>query len=286
MTILLFGKTGQLGRSLQRHIGESHALIAPDRAQVDLRNPAQLRDIIAAVKPSIILNAAAYTNVDLAEREPELCDVVNHRAVAVMAEEARAQGSLLVTYSTDYVFDGAKPAPYTETDPPSPLNVYGRSKLLGERAVQGSGCDALILRTSWLYSGGPGDFVGKILRAAAEKPEIKVADDQIGSLTSADDLADATLRMLASRDGPRGLYHCAASGAASRYEIAAKILEYAGLSDRARLIPVPTRAIPSPAHRPLNSALDCSRLRNDYGIVMPQWNASLKALLLNMKLNR
>ena len=148
MTILLFGKTGQLGRALVRQIGDFRELVSPGREQVDLCNPVQLRDIIAAVKPSVILNAAAYTNVDLAEQEPELCNAVNHQAVAVMAEEARARGSLLVTYSTDYVFDGAKSTPYTETDTPSPPQYLWPFQIAGRTGCAGVGMFSSQYRTS------------------------------------------------------------------------------------------------------------------------------------------
>ncbi len=283
MTILLFGKTGQLGRALEKQIAGSRPVVAPDRSRVDLTNLGQVREIIAALKPYAIINAAAYTNVERAEHEnADLCDLVNHQAVKVMAREAKEQGSLFITYSTDYVFDGIKPGPYREDDPPSPLNIYGHTKMLGEMAVRDSGCRHLILRTSWVYSSQPGNFVSNIVEAASMRSKIEVVNDQIGSPTHADDLARATLTMLARKAPPfkeaGATYHCTGQGSVSRFDFAKKILDYSGLKVHTRLVPIETSALVSPVDRPLNSALDCSRLERDYGIVMPDWEKSLKSL--------
>ncbi len=283
MKILLFGKTGQLGRALEQQIGGAHEVIAPDRTRVDFTNLAQVREMVAVAKPYVILNAAAYTNVDRAEQDAnELCDLVNHQAVRVMAKEAALQGSLLVTYSTDYVFDGMKSGAYVEDDAPAPLNHYGHTKMLGEMAVRESGCRHLILRTSWVYSDSPDNFVSKIIEAATARSKLEVVDDQVGSPTLADDLARTTLAMLARKtppyQGPGATYHCTASGSVSRFEFAKKILDYSGLRAHTRLIPIPTHAVASPVDRPLNSLLDCSKLKRDYGLTMPAWDVSLKTL--------
>ena len=283
MKILLFGKTGQLGRALERQIAGAHEVIAPDRTRVDFTNLAQVREMVASVKPYVILNAAAYTNVDRAEQDAdELCDLVNHQALRVMAKEAHLQGSLLVTYSTDYIFDGLKSGPYVEDDSPAPLNHYGHTKLLGEMAVRDSGCRHLILRTSWIYSDSPDNFVSKILDSATTKSKLEVVDDQIGSPTFAEDLARTTMDMLARKTAPYtgtgATYHCAGTGSVSRYAFAQKILEYSGLRAHTRLMPIQTHAVASPVDRPLNSLLDCSKLKRDYGITMPAWDVSLKTL--------
>lgn len=283
MSILLFGKTGQIGRAIEQQIGATHEVIAPDRTRVDFTNLGQVREIIAATKPYAIINAAAYTNVDRAEQEDaDLCDLINHQAVRVMAREARTQGSLLISYSTDYVFNGVKAGPYTETDLPAPLNVYGHTKLLGDLAIQESGCRHLILRTSWVYSDGAENFVSKLLKQASLKTKIDMVDDQIGSPTFAEDLARATLAMLARKtppfSEPGALYNCAAQGTVSRFDFAKKILDLSGLRAHTRLVPIQTAGIFSPVDRPLNSSLDCSKLKKDYGIVMPTWEESLRTL--------
>lgn len=268
MSIVLFGKTGQLGEALLRTGPEN--IKAFDRSYVDLTNPDHICAVLADTKPSVIINAAAYTAVDQAENEPDIADAVNHVAVACMAEEALKYNALLVTYSTDYVFDGAKQSPYNESDTALPLNVYGSSKLAGENAVITSGCRHLILRTSWLYSDRPGNFTAKILSAAKDRDELRVVSDQLGAPTHTNDLAAATFNIL-NRPIKYGLYHCASTGFVSRAEWARRIISRAGL--KTRIIEIATDEIASAARRPLNSQLSCEKLERDYGITMPRWDS-------------
>lgn len=284
MTVLLFGKTGQVGRAIESRIAGSREIIAPDRTRVDFTRLGQVREIIAETRPYAIINAAAYNNVERAEQEEsELCDMVNHQAVKIMAQEAQRQGSLLITYSTDYIFNGMKAGPYVETDSPAPLNVYGHTKLLGEMAVRDSGCRHLILRTSWVYSDHPGNFVSKILQQAANTSRLEVVDDQVGSPTFAEDIARVTLDILGRGKQPfaevGATYHCSAAGTVSRLDFARKILELSGLKAHTRLSGITTQSILSPVDRPLNSSLDCSKLKRDYGITLPDWETSLRTLL-------
>lgn len=267
MTIILFGKNGQLGTAL---CAANPDIKAFDRSYVDLNNPDHIRAVISDTKPDIIINAAAYTAVDQAEQDPATADAVNHLAVACMADEALRHNALLVTYSTDYVFDGKKDGPYTEGDTPAPLNIYGTTKYAGEQAVIVSGCRHLILRTSWLYSDTPGNFAGKIIAAAQKNAELSVVDDQIGAPTHVKALVDATFKLLQTQTA-NGLYHCAATGFVSRAEWARHIIQKARLETK--VIPVKTADRPSMAARPLNSQLSSQKLLDEYGIIMPPWNA-------------
>lgn len=275
MSILLFGLTGQLGQALLHHADSD--VIALDRASVDLCDTIGLRSIIQAIRPSAIINAAAYTQVDQAETEPGICQAVNHHAVAVMAEEARKLDIRLISYSTDYVFDGTKTAPYTEDDPVNPLNVYGLSKYQGEQAIMASGCRHLILRASWLYSPGASNFMTKILDAAKTQPTLRVVSDQLGNPTQSGDLARATWHLIQKRPDLDGLYHCVTQGTASRYDWALKIIELAGLQNE--VIAAKTSDFPAAAMRPLNSQLSCDKLFKDTGYRLPEWEASLRNLL-------
>jgi dTDP-4-dehydrorhamnose reductase len=232
--ILQIGTIGQLGWELLRTCAPLGEVVALDYPNVDLSDSAGLRELVRSVKPDIIINAAAYTNVDKAESEPEKARAINATGSGVLAEEAKKIDAVLVHYSTDYVFDGTKGSPYVETDTPNPLSVYGWTKLEGEQAVAASGCVNLVLRTSWVYSMRQGGFVTKVLQWAREQEVMRVVDDQISSPTSARMLAEITALILAQgRDDvvgylkeKGGLYHCAGSGSCSRYEWAKAILEF------------------------------------------------------------
>jgi len=272
--ILLTGKNGQIGWELARVLAPIGEVIALERAALDLAVPDQIVSAVRSVRPDLIINAAAYTNVDRAEAEFEVAMQVNGVAPAILAEESRRLGALLIHYSTDYVFDGTKPTPYVETDRPNPINSYGRSKLEGERAIQASGCRHLILRTSWVYGMQGRNFLLTILRLAHELPELKVVDDQIGCPTWCRDLAIATARLI---DAPTGtsatLYHLASAGATSWCGFAREILS-------AREIGTPILAIrsnqyPTAARRPANSVLSGARILERTGIALPHWKASL-----------
>jgi dTDP-4-dehydrorhamnose reductase len=262
-------------------------LIGLDYPAVDLSDSAGLRELIRNTKPDIIINAAAYTNVDKAEIEPELARAINAVAPGVLAEEAKRLNAAFIHYSTDYVFDGRKGAPYVESDAPNPLNVYGQTKLEGEQAVQAVGGAYLILRTSWVYSMRQGGFVSKVLQWSRQQEVLRVVDDQISSPTWARMLAAATALALAQgRDDPAGyisekagLYHIAGSGACSRYEWAKAILELDPKKSEHKvqqLLPAKSSQFPTPAERPLVSVLDCGKFAQVFGLRLPAWRESLQ----------
>jgi dTDP-4-dehydrorhamnose reductase len=290
MHILLIGKTGQLGWELHRSLATLGELIAVDCPDVDLEHPETVLDLIRQLRPKVIVNAAAYTDVDRAETEQEKARKVNAIAPGLMAEEARRIQAVFIHYSTDYVFDGKKGAPYAEEDTPNPLNSYGRSKLEGERLVQAAGGAFLILRTSWVYSLRKGGFVNKVLEWARQQETLRIASNQIGSPTWARMLAEATSQVLAQgSDDPlgylsekAGLYHLAGAGFASRFEWAQKILELDPHPEKQackKILPAFMSDFPSPAERPLFSALDCAHFLASFGLKLPDWESSLKLAL-------
>ena len=292
MKILLLGCDGQVGWELQRSLqplGEVLALDFQSREfAADFSKPEALAATVAAVKPDLIVNAAAHTAVDKAESEPALAQAINADAPGVLARGAAACGAWLVHYSTDYVFDGAGDQPRAEDAPTGPLSVYGRTKLDGEAQIRASGCRHLILRTSWVYAARGGNFARTMLRLAGMKTELNVIDDQIGAPTGADLLADLTALMArAARARPElaGTYHAVAAGATSWHGYARLVIETA----RARgvaltlppeaLLPIPTSAYPTPAPRPLNSRLDTRKLRESFGVHLPDWESGVRRLL-------
>ncbi len=285
--ILQIGTNGQVGWELLRTCSPLGELIGLDYPAVDLSDSAGLRELIRNTKPDIIINAAAYTNVDKAEIEPELARAINAIGPGVLAEEAKKINAVFVHYSTDYVFDGTKGSPYIETDVTNPLNVYGKTKLEGEQAIQAAGGAYLILRTSWVYSMRQGGFVTKVLQWAREQEVLRVVDDQISSPTWARMLAEATALILAQgRDDPAGyirekagLYHLAGSGACSRYEWAQKILELDPNKDKQkvkRLERAKSSEFPTPATRPLVSVLSNDKLEQVFGLRLPRWQEGLQ----------
>lgn len=296
MRILLLGKNGQVGWELQRSLSALGELIAcdfdsPGDERADFTQPESLRALVWRVQPGVIVNAAAHTAVDKAESEPELVQLINATAPAVLADEAEACGALLVHYSTDYVFDGSGVEAREETDATGPLNVYGRSKLEGERLIRMSGCQHLILRTSWVYGARGGNFARTMLRLAAERTELKVVDDQFGAPTGADLLADVTahaLMRLRATPELAGTYHCVAAGEASWYDYARHVIEWARGAGVALklpaegLKPVPTSAYPTPAARPLNSRLSTRKLRDTFGLVPPLWTQGVERMLVEI----
>ena len=287
MKIVLFGKGGQLGWELERTLAGLGNVAALDRGQLDLRDLNAVQRILNELEPNLIVNASAYTEVDKAEEEPELAMKVNALAPGVMAEISRKLGAALIHYSTDYVFDGMANTPYTESDRTDPLNVYGKSKLMGEEHIKQAGDAYLILRTSWVYSLRGNSFVNKVLGWARKNSTLRIVDDQVGSPTWARMLAEITSLLLAqTRENmdekiraQRGIYHLAGSGYTSRYEWTKEIL--ANDPDRSRqtvqtLEPARTIDFPTPAMRPLFSALDCTRFEKTFGLRIPPWNSSLK----------
>src|SRR5258708_4836808 len=237
LTILLTGKTGQLGSELDRLLPKLGEVIAPDRKDLDLREPEKIRQIMRDARPQLVVNAAAYTAVDAAETDQPNALAVNTEAPRMLAVEAKKLGAMLVHFSTDYVFDGSKKAPYVETDPPNPLNAYGKTKLTGEQAIRDSGAAHLIFRTSWVYATHGRNFLLTILRLATEREELKIVGDQVGAPTCAFDLAEATMRIVAgiiagtksqlTFPEASGTYHMTAAGQTTWYEFANAILDEA-----------------------------------------------------------
>ena len=273
MKILLTGRNGQLGWELERAVMSLGEVVAYDHQSLDLTKPDLIVSRAREVRPDLIVNAAAYTNVDSAEKEPEMAMAINGTAPGVLAEEAKRLGSLLVHYSTDYVFDGTKRSPYTEQDVPNPVNVYGRTKLAGEEAIQASGCQHLILRTAWVYSGRGRNFLLTMLRLANEKPELRVVADQTGAPTWARELAVATRRILNHSSAPRGTLHVTASGETTWFEFAKSIIEISGL--QVPVLPIKSEDYPMPAARPGYSVLEISKLTTQLGISMRHWKSGL-----------
>ncbi|HEX4583517.1 MAG TPA: dTDP-4-dehydrorhamnose reductase [Burkholderiaceae bacterium] len=275
MKILLTGGTGQVGWELQRCLARLGEVLAPDRSVLDLGRPDTLAPLVRSVGPDLIVNAAAYTAVDRAESEGQACFAVNAESVAALAQEAARLGALLVHYSTDYVFDGAKRSAYVESDPTGPINAYGRSKLAGEREIARSGCRHLILRTGWVYAMRGRNFLLTMLRLARERPQLRVVDDQVGAPTWARDIAQATLIGLDRPTPIEGLYHVTAGGEASWFQFAGRILKLAGLTTT--LVPIPTSDYPTPAARPAYSVLDSGRFESAARVRIGIWDERLVA---------
>jgi dTDP-4-dehydrorhamnose reductase len=280
--ILILGFAGQLGRELERIFAGAGPITAVDREMLDLRDPERTRALVRRVAPDLILNAAAYTAVDRAEDEPALAHAINGEAPRILAEEAKALGALFVHYSTDYVFDGSKSAPWVETDGPNPLNVYGRSKLQGEQAVQKVGGRYLIFRTSWLYGPRGNNFLLTMLRLARERGGLTVVDDQIGAPTTSVALARATYVIVSGVMTERfgvtekwaGLYHMTCAGSVSWFGFAQAIFKRAG-AKAPELVAIASKDYPTRAVRPHNSVLSNARLKARFGVELPGWEAAL-----------
>ena len=302
--ILFVGKAGQIGRELAPLLGELGQLTALDRQQLDLSQPDEIRRVVRGALPEVIVNAAAYTAVDRAESDEAAARAINAIAPGVMAEEAKQLGALLVHYSTDYIFDGAKRTPYVEDDAPNPINAYGRTKLEGERAIQRTGCAYLIFRTAWVYAREGRNFLLTVLRLAAEKEELRIVRDQVGAPTSSREIAAATAKVLSqicsSTNGAspwtacRGIYHMTAAGETTWYDFARRILELASTPSpgadwfRAatgnrpliarKIVPIATADFPTPARRPAYSVLSNRRLKQAFGISLPHWDMQLRSV--------
>lgn len=292
MNILLFGKNGQVGWELQRSLSVLGTVTALDFDSTehcgDFANPAGVADTVRALRPDVIVNAAAHTAVDKAESEPEFARTLNATTPGAIAQEAAKLGAWLVHYSTDYVFDGSGSRPWVETDAPAPLSVYGRTKLEGEQLIQQSSARHVILRTSWVYAARGGNFAKTMLRLAQERERLTVIDDQWGAPTGADLLADVTayaLRHLQQHPQDAGLYHCVAAGETNWHLYAKEVLALAAKAPPAiklkatEVAPVPTSAFPTPATRPHNSRLDTTRLQNTFGLRLPHWQTGVARML-------
>jgi dTDP-4-dehydrorhamnose reductase len=290
--ILLLGKNGQVGWELQRSLSPLGQVTALDFDSTehcgDFAQPTGIADTVRALRPDVIVNAAAHTAVDKAESEPEFACLLNATTPGVLAAEAARLGAMLVHYSTDYVFDGSGNQPWLETDAPAPLSVYGRTKLEGEQLIQQSGAQHLILRTSWVFAARGGNFAKTMLRLAQERERLTVIDDQWGAPTGADLLADVTahaIRHLAQRPQDSGLYHCVAAGETNWHQYAQAVLALATQVQptlafkAAEVAPVPTSAFPTPAQRPHNSRLNTARLQATFGLRLPHWRDGVARML-------
>jgi dTDP-4-dehydrorhamnose reductase len=296
MNILLLGCNGQVGWELQRSLQPLGTVVAcdfdsPEDRRADFSQPESLRDLIRRHRPGLIVNSAAHTAVDKAESEPDFARKLNATAPGVVAQEAAALGALLVHYSTDYVFDGSGTQPRGEDAPTRPLSVYGRTKLEGEELIRQSGCRHLILRTSWVYAARGGNFARTMLKLAAEREQLNVIDDQIGAPTGADLLADVSAhcaREILRKPELAGTYHCVAAGETSWHGYARFVIEWARQHGQPIKVgpeairPIPTSAYPTPAARPLNSRLDTTRLRQNFGLTLPHWQTGVERMLVEV----
>lgn len=287
MRILVTGRNGQVGWELRRCLLPLGEIVALGSNDADFSRPEELRSVVRGIRPDVIVNAAAYTAVDRAENEESLANTINGVAPGVLAEEAERGGALLVHYSTNYVFDGSKDGPYLEDDVPSPINAYGRSKLMGERAIQSTGADSIIFRTSWVYAIRGRNFLRTMLRLAAERDELTVVGDQTGVPTWARVIAEVTGHCLRQSIGERrdgtfgsGIFNLVSRGETSWFGFARTILETAQKTGNGDLKVCDIRSIatadyPTVAMRPLNSRLSTDRLEARFGLRMPQWNHAL-----------
>jgi dTDP-4-dehydrorhamnose reductase len=309
LRILLTGKKGQIGAKLAELLPCLGEVAAFDRDELDLSNPDRVRRAIRDIQPNMIVNAAAYTSVDQAEREEEQARVINVDAPALMAEEAKRIGALLVHYSTDYVFDGSSRVPYGETDQSNPINVYGKTKLAGEEAVRAVGARHLIFRTAWVYGTTGRNFLLSMLRLATEREELKVVRDQVGAPTWSLEIAKGTAAVLRqlSQQGQEtiskvgGIYHMTATGETSWFEFAKAIVEEASRMPRdipwfeaatrgrplvtRRVTAIATEQYPTPARRPAYSVLSNSCLKEDFGLELPAWSLQLRAVFAKDRIN-
>ncbi|MFM2084762.1 MAG: hypothetical protein RLY95_1580 [Pseudomonadota bacterium] len=289
MKILLLGKDGQLGRELLRSLAPLGQIAAWGRTECDLTQTESLHEKVVAVKPNVIINAAAYTAVDKAESETEIAHAINAASPAILAQATLDMGCRLIHYSTDYVFDGSGSTPWLENSPTAPLNVYGHSKLAGEQAITASGCNHLTFRTSWVYSHAGSNFAKTILRLAVERDNLSVIDDQIGAPTDTAWLADMTAKVITNQSTIHGIFNAVSAGEVSWHGYASYLIAKA----RAMGFPikvssdaihaVPSEAFPSPAKRPHNSRLNCSKLTTSFGIAPPPWQQGIDILLERLR---
>lgn len=294
MKILLLGKNGQVGWELQRALAPLAEVIALDRSGLgdfsgDMSQPQAIRETILKLKPNVVVNASAYTAVDLAESESELADLINHQAVKVIADVCHQEQILFVHYSTDYVFSGLGTQPFTETDVVAPLNVYGKTKALGEQAIIDSGCDHLIFRTSWVYAAKGKNFLKTMLNLAQQRQELSIINDQVGAPTSAELIADITVhaipQVLANQQ-KAGIYHLVASGETTWFDYANFIFKQARILGQTlqveKVNPIATSAYPTPAVRPHNSRLHNAKLQNTFELILPQWQKGVERTLAEL----
>jgi len=289
LRILITGQHGQVSQALQHSLKDLGELIVVGREQLDLGQPESIRAVVRELKPGLIINAAAHTAVDQAESEPDLAFAINATSPGVLAEEAAALGIPLIHYSTDYVFDGSKDGPWTESDTPNPLGVYGRSKLAGEQAIEKAGGQYLILRTSWVYSLTGRNFLLTMQRLLQEREKLTIVADQIGAPTWAGAIAQSTRQLIEcwrdGKPGAWGVYHLTAAGDTSWFGFAQAIGQQLSKAGKpcATLEPIPSSAYPTPAKRPLNSRLDCSRLAREWGVSQADWHDAMLECLAQQR---
>ena len=279
--IFLTGACGQVGWELYRALLPYGAVYACGRDTLDLLDESAIRQAVRDFKPDVIINAAAYTAVDKAESERDLCRGLNARAPEILAEEAGALRAWMVHYSTDYVYNGGNDRPWTEDDEPGPVNFYGESKLAGDIAVAGNAAKHLIFRTSWVYASRGANFLLTMLRLFAEKKELRIVNDQTGAPTWARYIAQTTVMALSSvlREndaGLSGVYNLVASGAVTWYDFAREIKQYAGGFDDVKMVPVTSAEYPTPAERPKWSVLSTEKIRRVFGVYAPPWQDGMK----------
>jgi dTDP-4-dehydrorhamnose reductase len=291
--ILIFGRIGQVGWELRHKLACLGTIVTLDYPDIDFTRGDSLRSAIRSEHPDVIVNAVAYTAVDKAEAEPELAMAINGAAPGILAEEAKSLGALLVHYSTDYVFDGTGLDPWIETSSPAPLNVYGSTKLAGDRAIQASGCHHLIFRTSWVYGARGSNFLLTMLRLSAENRQLSIVGDQVGAPTTSECIAQATSDVLSqvlsplgiAIDGRSGVYNLSNNGEASWFDFAQEIFTLAPArlgTSRPQLTKIATADFPRPAQRPLNSRLSGCKLEQAFGVKLPAWQIGLELVLENM----
>ena len=280
MKILVTGRDGQVGGELAKALTGLGEVVVFGRAQMDLSDPDSVRNAIRAERPALIINAAAYTAVDLAESEQDLAHAINARAPGIIAEEAKMLGAGLIHYSTDYVYDGNKPTPWVETDATGPLSVYGKSKLAGEQAIAAVGVPHLIFRTSWVYGLTGKNFLLTMLRLAQSRPELSIVSDQIGAPTWSRTIANATAMAIKKTGSPfrlselSGIYHLCAGGQTSWYGFADKIFSQASVPQKPVLKAITTADYPTPARRPKNSVMNTTKFEQNFG-PLPAWDTAL-----------
>ncbi len=280
--LLITGKNGQLGSELQdlQHKHPQYEMIFVDREEMDLSNSEQILKVLNDQKPGIIINAGAYTAVDKAETEQELCDLINHKAVEIMGEWAAKNNAKIIHISTDYVFNGTSEIPFKETDATDPINVYGLTKLKGEQALQTSGAAYVIIRTAWVYSTYGANFVKTMMRLMNERDEIGVVADQVGTPTYARDLAQVIMDVVEADAFTQGIYHYSNEGKISWYDFAAAIKEIKGY--KTKINAISSDAFPTPANRPNFSLLDKTKIKETFNVSVPYWKDSLEEMLTKL----
>ena len=284
--ILVFGRVGQVGWELRHKLACFGPVTSVEYPEVDFSRPDTIRAAVREAVPTVIINAAAYTAVDKAETAPEPAWAINATGPGLIAEEAKRLNALMIHYSTDYVYDGGKEGPWVETDSTGPLNVYGQTKLAGDQAIAASGCDHIILRTSWVYGARGANFLLTMLRLARERAELRIVDDQTGSPTTSECIAQATAQILSQvlapigggLNGRSGVYHITSAGFTTWFSFAKQFLSRLGEACP-RLTPIATSEYPVPALRPVNSVLSCAKLAETFGVHMPEWQHALDLVL-------